>query len=116
LRSVRLHLEKAETRRIDWLRLMPWAVAVAMLALLLLLAQLFIRQSAKTMRSPVFAREDVNQDGRVDILDAFALARQVKSSAATGARLDVNGDGVVDDRDVGIIAKQAVKLEKGGRS
>jgi hypothetical protein len=61
------------------------------------------------------AREDVNRDGRVDILDAFQLARQVKSGGASPG-LDLNGDGVIDHRDAEVIAARAVKLEKGGRS
>ena len=62
------------------------------------------------------AREDLNHDGRVDILDAFALARQVRDGKPAPAALDLNGDGVVDRRDAEIIAAHAVKLEKGGRS
>src|SRR5258708_6536673 len=63
-----------------------------------------------------FALEDVNHDGQIDILDAFALARQVKQGSANDKRLDFNGDGVVDDKDVATIAAHAVKLERGGRS
>ena len=64
---------------------------------------------------PRFTREDLNHDGRVDILDALALARTVQTGGQTSS-LDLNGDGVVDRRDVEQIASQAVKLEKGGRS
>lgn len=60
--------------------------------------------------------EDVNHDGRVDILDAFQLARQLGSGAKPSPEYDVNGDGVIDRRDAEAIAAQAVKLEKGGRS
>src|SRR5579864_1677263 len=48
---------------------------------------------------PHYAREDLNHDGKVDILDAFALAREIKSSTHLSGSLDVNGDGVVDGRD-----------------
>jgi hypothetical protein len=69
------------------------------------------RDHGKTL----YSREDLNHDGRVDILDAFALARQVRDGK-TAANLDFNGDGVVDRRDAEIIAAHAVKLEKGNRS
>jgi hypothetical protein len=67
-------------------------------------------------RAPAYAREDVNRDGRVDILDAFLLARQLQSGDNPGSSLDLNGDGVVDHRDAESIAAKAVKLEKGGQS
>ncbi len=66
--------------------------------------------------SPALAREDLNHDGKVDILDAFALAREVEANGRLPASVDLNGDGVVDRRDAEWIASQAVKLEKGGRS
>ena len=59
-----------------------------------------------------FAREDLNRDGKVDILDSFALARQLKNGDSLPALLDINGDGVVDERDVNAIASQAVALQK----
>jgi hypothetical protein len=63
-----------------------------------------------------FSLEDVNHDGQIDILDAFALARQVRDGISAEKRLDVNGDGVVDEKDAATIAAHAVKLERGGRS
>jgi hypothetical protein len=65
---------------------------------------------------PAHAQEDLNRDGRVDILDAFQLARQLQARDNPATGPDLNGDGEVDQRDVEIIAAQAVKLEKGGRS
>lgn len=53
---------------------------------------------------------DVDGNGRVDILDAFALARRIKASEPLDDHLDLNGDGVVDARDVDLIAHAAVKL------
>jgi hypothetical protein len=61
----------------------------------------------------VFATEDINHDGKVDILDAFQLAREIKSGKTISARLDLNGDGRVDAADVELIARHAVSLEKG---
>jgi len=63
-----------------------------------------------------FAREDLNRDGRVDILDAFQLARDIKAGRARKATEDFNGDGRVDAADVQILARRAVSLGKGGHS
>ena len=53
---------------------------------------------------------DVDGNGRVDILDAFLLARRIEAREALGEELDLNGDGVVDEKDVDAIAQRAVKL------
>lgn len=93
-----------------WLNWPVWAAAcLAVLGLVFL----FVKPAAVT---PVIAQEDVNHDGRVDILDAFQLARELQSGRKVTPRLDLNNDGVVDQHDVEIIAAQAVTLEKGGRS
>lgn len=61
------------------------------------------------------AREDIDRNGRVDILDAFALARRLQNTvpSAGSQGLDVNGDGIVDQRDVDAVAARAVKVTKG---
>ncbi len=59
--------------------------------------------------SRVDARADLNHDGRVDVLDAFALARKLQNGER-GVELDANGDGVVDERDVQAVVALAVKL------
>jgi len=74
------------------------------------------RHNASLSQAPAFAREDINRDGTVDILDAFALARQLKTRTISNPTLDLNRDGIVDERDMQIIAAEAVKLAKGGRS
>jgi len=60
--------------------------------------------------------EDLNGDGVVDMLDAFALARELQHEPASHPQLDLNGDGVVDEHDVQALAARAVSLETGGRS
>jgi Dockerin type I domain len=60
--------------------------------------------------------EDLNGDGVVDVLDAFALARELQQGQTPRPQLDLNGDGVVDERDVQILAARAVSLETGGGS
>ena len=53
--------------------------------------------------------EDVDRSGRVDILDAFVVARLVDLQGQLDNRpYDVNGDGTVDQADVDRIATAAV--------
>lgn len=55
--------------------------------------------------------EDVNHDGQVDILDAFALARRLQQGKRPQPQLDLNGDGMIDERDVLVIAAHAVRMD-----
>jgi hypothetical protein len=91
-------------------RLAPFTVAVvAMVA-----AGLMVWQ---TVHPRAAARaEDLNADGQVDMLDAFALARELQQGRTPRPQLDLNDDGVVDERDVQILAARAVSLETGGHS
>jgi len=59
------------------------------------------------------AQADVDQNGKVDILDAFALARHLESSQPADQAWDFNGDGLIDRRDVDMVALAAVRLNKG---
>jgi hypothetical protein len=53
---------------------------------------------------------DVDQSGRVDIVDAYALAVRLRSGQKLEALYDVNGDGKVDERDVDEIARRSVAI------
>jgi anti-sigma-K factor RskA len=70
---------------------------------------------------------DIDENGRVDILDAFKLARHIESAdrtktnlspvSSTGQALrkqgwDINGDGLVNRNDVDSVALAAVRLDK----
>lgn len=69
------------------------------------------RAGRPATRAPVTAAvEDIDRNGRVDILDAFALARRVQARSAERREWDVNQDGVVNQGDVKTIAMAAVKL------
>ena len=57
-------------------------------------------QNAITAAGP----DDINRDGRIDILDAFALSRQLEQTGKTSAR---------DKAEVNRIAALAVSLKKG---
>lgn len=74
------------------------------------------RWSTHPDRQPqvAFVREDLNRDGRVDILDAFYLARKLDAAGAPDKSQDVNGDGKVDRSDVDAIAAAAVRVSTVG--
>ena len=70
-------------------------------------------------RTPAAIVGDINNDSRVDILDAFALAKTLdarrdggagQASVALGDGWDVTGDGLIDRRDVDAIAAIAVRI------
>ncbi|MBC8217679.1 MAG: hypothetical protein H8E73_04385 [Planctomycetes bacterium] len=56
---------------------------------------------------------DFDRNGRVDILDAFKLARQIELASNTRTDLDINGDGLINRDDVDVVALAAVSLDKG---
>ena len=53
---------------------------------------------------------DIDENGRLDILDAFKLARYVESAERTETKWDINGDGLVNSNDVDLVASAAVRL------
>ena len=115
LHAAHRHLSRQKEPHFKWLRVIRWGIAAVAVVLLLAIAPQFLRKTGSVL-SPRLVRRDLNHDGQVDILDAFALARELKSGAHPGPRLDINGDGVVDERDVAALAARAVSLAKGGRS
>jgi hypothetical protein len=95
----------AQSRRI--VRFPRWLAAAAILLLAAVLGSLWF----SNRRLPEVAREDINRDGRVDVLDAFALARRLHQGAVTDRLFDINGDGLVDQKDIEAITTRAVKLD-----
>lgn len=91
-------------RRIS-LVLLPVAAAAALLFLFQRLGP-HTREMAPELRAMA---EDLDRNGRVDILDAFQLARELELGNAPRGR-DVNGDGRIDREDVEYIAHLAVRL------
>ena len=93
-----------------------WAVAAGVvLALGTLSTWRLLRERTVSRRmatSTPVAKEDVDGDGKVDILDAFALARSLRVGSGAKPTWDLNGDGVVDGRDVDVIAHTAVSVGK----
>lgn len=92
-----------------------WAGAVAAAVLLAVwIAYPPGRHEKAPLRSGHYAaKEDFDGSGRVDILDAFALAREIESGRSHSLKWDMNGDGFVDRGDVDAIAMAAVSLKKG---
>lgn len=62
-----------------------------------------------------YAREDINRDHIVNILDAFQLARELRAGAALPPAFDFNGDGVVNQADADAVAAEAVRLKRSSR-
>ena len=60
-----------------------------------------------------FQTKDIDLNGRVDILDAFTLARRIERASHIESEWDINGDGQVDRSDVDTVALAAVRLDKG---
>ena len=112
-------LRPAERR---WPRLvLRWAPAGAAAAVAAIMVLLFLvpalqparestQRAAALKRVPV--REDIDESGEVDILDAFVLARRIESNNELPTNWDMNGDGAVDRADVDQIAFAAVNLER----
>jgi hypothetical protein len=71
------------------------------------------KENGAAPTSTVAANEDIDGNGRVDILDAFALARRIESDQAGGAGANVNVDGKPGPDDVKRIALAAVRLGRG---
>jgi anti-sigma-K factor RskA len=102
------------------------AAAVIIFAFSLNLTQEHGPSTSRTV--PVKAQAvDIDRNGRVDILDAFKLARHIESAESTDKSLspvlgtgqalqkqgwDINGDGLVDRNDVDLVALSAVRLDK----
>ena len=75
----------------------------------------FIREPGSTgFRSDtVVAKSDIDQNGSVNVLDAFQLARRIESTDHPNMKWDINGDGSVNYDDVDSVAFAAVRLDKG---
>lgn len=57
-------------------------------------------------------KQDLDRSGRVDILDAFFLARQIEKQLELQNQWDVTGDGTINQKDVDAIASTAVRVRK----
>ena len=85
----------------------PWAAAAASLMLLLFLT--LPGEKQPPISAAKISPMDINEDGQVDILDAFTLASRIEHRTLE-EKWDINGDGQVDQADVEEISAFAVKL------
>jgi hypothetical protein len=105
----------ARRARIFTLRRVASFAAAAVVLLAVGLTVFAPRESAMPSRmvSVNAPTMNVNGDGQVDILDAFALARSITLGDKDLHRWDFSRDRAVDARDVEMIAMAAVSLNKG---
>ncbi|MBI3268407.1 MAG: hypothetical protein HYZ53_05245 [Planctomycetes bacterium] len=113
LAEARRRLARAEARP----RLVRWvgrvSATVAAAAAVLLALRILPQQPQALPPGPQIARvraEDLDGNGRVDILDAFLLARRLRGPEPCDRSFDVTGDGVVDGKDVDRVAGAAVEV------
>ena len=91
----------------------PLATAAALLLFLTLRIGLDERLGPRQqVERPTIAREDLDGNGRVDIADAYLLARVLDGAAPGRGEWDINADGVVGMADVEAIARRAVNLSR----
>jgi hypothetical protein len=99
-------------RRIHW----AWRIAAAA-AVVIFAFSLDLTKQARPIkeRSSLSKTQavDIDRNGRVDILDAFKLARHIETNSPAEKAWDINGDGLIDRSDVDIVAHAAVRLDKG---
>ncbi len=57
--------------------------------------------------------DDVDGNGRVNIIDAYIMDRRLMSGVSMPKKLDLNGDGKVNSEDINTIVKTSVSLGKG---
>lgn len=110
------HAELADLDRSKRHRSWPrswWPVAAA--AALLVALGLWRVFAPAPAPARVLAATDIDRNGRVDVLDAFALARalqvhETQPKPELPLAWDVDGDGRVDARDVERVVQDAVKV------
>ncbi len=116
LRQAREHLD--DRRKVvapAFARRQKWLAIAASLTVFGSAIFLFTRPDAVTTPPTKFAREDINEDGQVDILDAYALSLKLDEGKTAPAQ-DLNSDGKVDAQDAEAIAQKSVQLTGGTRS
>ncbi len=104
--AARQHFAQQRRRRL----IFRWGAAGAIAAALILAVGLAIHPPGTTPPTTVALHGDLNHDGRVDIVDAFLLAKSLEAHTPV-SEADFYHDGVVDQRDVQLLAQVAVSLK-----
>lgn len=104
-------------RQRRWVLIQRIGAGLAAAAVLAIAVRLFFPvphpAAVPAQRSQLAQAADVNHDGRVNILDAYIVARHIARHEPLDPAWDVNGDGVVDQKDVDLIANLAVQTSGG---
>jgi len=103
---------KGRLLRIHW----AWRIAAAAAIIILAFSLDLTKQTGPTTDRFLLSEtqaKDIDRNGRVDILDAFKLAKNIESAGNTQIKWDFNGDGLIDRSDVDVVAFAAVRLDKG---
>ncbi len=114
-------LAQKKLRRPGRFRIIRWAVPAASAAAAILLVAILNNQPKQALQPALvketrvagFAREDIDLNGQVNILDAMKLAKGLKQEQKINKEWDINNDGQVDSKDVDVVAYSAVRLDKG---
>ena len=104
---------RAHIGRSRWHRVWRWPAGIAAAAAVVLAVVLI--KSHQTPPDPgaqaaAAIENDFDGNGRVDVLDAFLVARHLETRVPLPAKFDVNRDGVVDHLDADRLASLAVSL------
>jgi len=89
------------------------AAAAAVVLLAVVLSGPWRTESTFLSVDAVEMQADIDRNGRIDILDAYRLARHVEGAGKLDMRWDQNHDGAVNAADVDLVASAAVRLDKG---
>ena len=107
-----LQSDKGKHLRVHW----AWRIAAAAAVIILAFSLDLTKQPEPTVERSALSitrAVDIDENGRVDILDAFKLAKHIESAGPAETEWDINGDGLIDRGDVDVVALAAVRLDKG---
>jgi Dockerin type I domain len=93
---------------VEWQPRYGWAMGAATAILVVALAIWWVNRPAPALRC------DIDDNGTVDIVDAYLMARRVQTGAGLPTAWDFNHDGRVDVRDVNLVARRSVAISGGG--
>ena len=104
--------DKGRLQLIHW----AWRIAAAAAVIIFVFSLDLTKQTGPTTDRFSLSKTqavDIDRNGRVDILDAFKLAKHIESPGPAETGWDINGDGLIDRSDVDVVALAAVRLDKG---
>lgn len=105
--------EQQRVRRGKWQRI-RYVAAAAIVLLVFGLTHINLRYTQTQYSANINTDTvpmDIDQNGMIDIADAFQLAKQIDASQRPSPHWDFNHDGSIDQSDVDLIAYRAVRLK-----